>query len=51
MVRIGTAQLLKALNNPQYQPLAELKFSIALQHEVIGVAILAVFGMKVKSSP
>lgn len=29
------AQLLKALNNPQYQPLAELKFSVALQHEVI----------------
>lgn len=42
---------LKGLNNPQYQPLAELKFSVALQHEVIGVGILAVYGMKVKSRP
>jgi len=42
---------LKALNNPQCQPLAELKFSVALQHEVIGVGILAVYGMKVKSRP
>lgn len=50
MVRMGIAQL-KGLEYSTIQPLAELKFSVALQHEVIEVGILAVFGLKVKSSP